>query len=89
MRTLTRIFPERRVIGVQAREILLAAAASIASRSRCLRADLSESGQARLQQARAVVARRLLAAQLEMRKAAKFSIALIVSGAPAAGRSET
>lgn len=31
----------------------------------------------------------LLAAQLEMRKAAKFSIALIVSGVPAAGRSET
>jgi len=31
----------------------------------------------------------LLATQLEMRKAAKFSIALIVSGAPAAGRSET
>jgi polyphosphate:AMP phosphotransferase len=31
----------------------------------------------------------LLAAQLEIRKAAKFSIALIVSGAPAAGRSET
>lgn len=31
----------------------------------------------------------LLAAQLETRKAAKFSIALIVSGVPAAGRSET
>jgi polyphosphate kinase 2 (PPK2 family) len=31
----------------------------------------------------------LLAAQLEMRKAAKFSLALIVSGVPAAGRSET
>jgi polyphosphate:AMP phosphotransferase len=31
----------------------------------------------------------LLAAQLDMRKAAKFSIALLVSGAPAAGRSET
>jgi AMP-polyphosphate phosphotransferase len=31
----------------------------------------------------------LLAAQLEMRKAARFSIALIVSGVPAAGRSET
>jgi polyphosphate:AMP phosphotransferase len=31
----------------------------------------------------------LLAAQLDMRKAAKFSIALIVSGVPAAGRSET
>jgi AMP-polyphosphate phosphotransferase len=31
----------------------------------------------------------LLAAQLEMRKNAKFSIALIVSGVPAAGRSET
>jgi polyphosphate:AMP phosphotransferase len=31
----------------------------------------------------------LLAAQLEMRKAAKFSIALIVSGVPTAGRSET
>jgi polyphosphate:AMP phosphotransferase len=31
----------------------------------------------------------LLAAQLEMRRAAKFSIALIISGVPAAGRSET
>jgi polyphosphate:AMP phosphotransferase len=31
----------------------------------------------------------LLAAQLEMRKAAKFSLSLIVSGVPAAGRSET
>jgi polyphosphate:AMP phosphotransferase len=31
----------------------------------------------------------LLAAQLDMRKAAKFSIALIVSGVPSAGRSET
>jgi polyphosphate:AMP phosphotransferase len=31
----------------------------------------------------------LLAAQLDTRKAAKFSIALIVSGVPAAGRSET
>jgi AMP-polyphosphate phosphotransferase len=31
----------------------------------------------------------LLAAQIETRKAAKFSIAMIVSGVPAAGRSET
>jgi polyphosphate:AMP phosphotransferase len=31
----------------------------------------------------------LLAAQLEMRQTAKFSIAMIVSGVPAAGRSET
>ena len=110
IRTLARIFPERRVIGVQAREILLgggnihcitqqvpagAAPVKVRRRRSCSFAMARSCPQRRTPRPhdyrRLVPALRddLLAAQLEARKLAKFSIAVIVTGVPAAGRSET